>query len=62
MDKDNELDQVQRRLEHQESEICQHQQHMKDLQQKYDDTKNAHKLEITKINNTLTRNTDFFFN
>ena len=34
---------------------------MKELQQKYDDTRKAHKLEITKINNTLSGNTEEVF-
>ena len=53
-DKDEEIAKVQRKLESQESYICQHQQQMKELQQKYDDIRRAHKLEITKSNNTLT--------
>ena len=56
MEKDNELVQVHRKLERQELEIFQHQQQMKDLQQKYDDTKKVHNLDITKINNTLSSN------
>ena len=61
MDKDNELAQVQRKLESQESEIYRHQQHMKELQQKDGDSKKAHKLEIMKINNTLSSNTEEAF-
>ena len=47
-DKDEEIVKVQRKLESQEFEICWHQQHMKELQQKYDDIRREHKLEITK--------------
>ena len=61
MDKDNELVQVQRKLESQESEICRHQQQMKELQQKYDDIRREHKLEITKNSNTLTSKTEEIF-
>ena len=61
MDKDNELTQGQRKIVSQESEICQHQQHMKELKQKYDDNKKAHQLEIKRINNNLASNTEELF-
>ena len=56
-DKDEGIPKVQIKLENQEYEICQHQQQMKELQQKYNDIRRAHKQEITKINNTLTSKT-----
>ena len=48
-------------MEIQESEICQQQQQVKELQQKYNDIRKAHKLEITKNNNTLTSKTKEVF-
>ena len=42
MDKDIELTQGQRKIVNQESEICRHQQHMKELKQNYDDNKKTH--------------------
>ena len=53
MDKDIELAQAQKKLEDQDSKICQHQQQPKKLQQKYDNIKKTHKLEIKKINDNL---------
>ena len=44
-DKDEEIAKVQRKLESQETEICRHQQQMKELQHKYNDIRRAHKLE-----------------
>ena len=38
------LAQDQKKLEDQDSDICQHQQHQEKLQQKYDDIKKTHKL------------------
>ena len=58
MEKVNELELVQRKQENQEFELCQHQQHKEKLQQQYDDIKKTHKLEITKINNVLSSNTE----
>ena len=49
VDKDDEFTQVQRKIENQESEICPHQQQKEKLQQKYDDIKNTHEMEIKKI-------------
>ena len=46
MDKDDELTHIQRKLKSQESEMRRHQQQKQELQQKYDDTKKKHKLEI----------------
>ena len=61
MDKDNELEHVQRKRENQEFELCQHQQQKEELQQQYDDIKKTHKLEITKINKVLSSNTEELF-
>jgi len=61
MDKDDELAQIQIKLKSQESEICRHQQQKEELQQKYDDTKKKHKLEIAKINGKLASNTEELF-
>ena len=61
MDKDDELVQVQRKLKSQESEIFRHQQQKEELQQKYDDTKEKHKLEIAKINGKFASNTEELF-
>ena len=61
MDKGNELVQVQRKLESQEPEIYGHQQHTKELQQKYDDSKKAHELETAKSNKALSNNSKEIF-
>ena len=53
-DKDGKITQIQTKVRCQEVENCCLQQQMKELQQKQDDSKKAHKLEITKFNNTLT--------
>ena len=58
MDKDDELAQIYRKLKSQESEICRHQQQKEELQQKYEDTKKKHMLEIAKINGKLVSNTE----
>ena len=58
MDKDNELAQVHEKLGIQESELSHHQQQKEKLQQQYDDMKKTHKLEMTKINNVLSRNSE----
>ena len=60
-DKDEEIAKVQRKLESQESEMCRNQQHMKELQQKYNDIRRTHKLEITKRNNILINKTEEVF-
>ena len=57
MDKDNELEHVQRKRENQEFELCQHQQQKQNLQQQHDEIKKTHNLEITKINEVLSSNT-----
>ena len=61
MDKDIELEQAQKKLEDQDSEICQHQQQQEKLQQKYDDIKKTYQLEIKKINDNLASNTEELF-
>ena len=61
MDKDDELAQIQIKLKSQESEICRHQQQKEELQQKYDDTKKKHKLEIAKFNSKLANSTEDLF-
>ena len=61
MDKDDELAQIQRNLKSQEAKICRHQQQNEELQQKYDDTKKKHKLEIAIINGKLASNTEELF-
>ena len=58
MDKDTKLAQVYRTLENQEAKIGQLQQHINELQQKENDTKNMHKLEITPVKITLSNNTE----
>ena len=60
-DKDSELAQAQKKLEDQDSKICQHQQQQKKLQQKYDNIKKTHKLENKKINDNLASNTEELF-
>ena len=58
VEKDTELAQVCRTLEIQEADIGRLQQDIQEFQQKNNDTKKVHKLEITKFNNTLTSNTE----
>ena len=52
-DKDEELTQIQNKLKDQESEVGQCRHQIKVLQQQNDDSKKAHKPEITKSNKTL---------
>ena len=61
IDKDNELAQVQEKLGIQVSELSHHQHQKEKLQQEYDDMKKTHKLEMTKINNVLSSNTEEIF-
>ena len=61
MDKDNEFTQVQEKLGIQESELSYRQQQKEKLQQQYDDMKKTHKLEMTKINNVFSSNTEEIF-
>ena len=61
MDKYDEFAQIQRKLKSQELEICRHLQQKEEFQQKYDDTKKKHKLEIVKINGKLASNTEELF-
>ena len=56
MEKDVELAQVQRKLENQEPELCQHRQQKEKLQQQYDDIRKTHQLEITAAKITLSNN------
>ena len=57
-DKDDKIMQIQTKVKCQEVENCHLQQQIEELQQKEDDSKKAHKFEITKVNNTLTSNTE----
>ena len=61
MEKDNEVAQVQEKLGIQESKLIHHQQQKEKLQQQYDDMKKKNKLEMTKINNVLSSNTEEIF-
>ena len=61
MDKDNELEHVQRKRENQEFELCQHQQQKEKLQQQHDDINKTHTLEITKTNKVLSSNSEELF-
>ena len=58
MEKDAELAQVRMNLENQETKLRHHQQQKEKLQQKYDDSKKTHKLELTKFNKVLSSNTE----
>ena len=57
-DKDEKIMKIQTKLRCQETKNYRLQQQIEELQQKEDDTKKAHKLEITKFNNTLTCTTE----
>ena len=57
-DKDEELMQIQHKLENQESVIDQCRQQIKVLQQKNHDSKKTHKSEIAKSNKTLSNNSE----
>ena len=56
-DKDDKITQIQTKVRFQEVENCCLQQQIEELQQKEEDSKKVHKLEITKVYNTLTSNT-----
>ena len=58
MDKDDQITQLQTKVKYQEAESFHLQHQIEELQQKEDDSKKVHKLEITKVNNTLTSNTE----
>ena len=60
-DKDEELTHIRQKLEDQESMVDQYQQQIKVLQQKNDDSKKTHKLEITESNKTLSNNSEEIF-
>ena len=55
-DKDDKIMQIQTKVRCQEVENCRLQQQIEELQQKEEDSKKEHKLEITKVYNTLTSN------
>ena len=57
-DKDDKITQIQTKVRCQEAENCHLQQQIEEIKQKEDDSKKSHKLEITKVNNTLTSNTE----
>ena len=61
MEKDDELAQVWMKLENQETELRHHQQQKEKLQQQYDNSKNTHKLELTKVNKVLSSNSEEIF-
>ena len=50
--------QIQKKVRCQEAENFLFQQQIEELQQKDEDSKKSHKLEITKVYNTLTSNTE----
>ena len=58
MEKDVELAQVRMKLENQETELRHHKQQKEKLQHQYDDSKKAHKLELTKVNRVLSSNSE----
>ena len=60
-DKDEELTQIQHKLENQESVIDQYRQQIKVLQQQNHDSKKTHKSEIAKSNKTLSNNSEEIF-
>ena len=55
--KDENIMQIQTKVKCQEVENCCLQQHIEELQQKEEDSKKAHKLEIMKFYNTFKSNT-----
>ena len=55
MDKEDKLAQLHGKLENQETELCHRQQKKEKLQQQYDNSKKTHKLELTKVNNVLSK-------
>ena len=57
-DKDDKITQIQTKVKCQEVENCFLQQQIEELQQKEEDSKTTHKLEITEVYNTLTSNTE----
>ena len=61
MDKEDELAQLHENLENQETELCHHQQQKEKLQQQYDGSKKTYKLELTKIKNVVSSNTEEIF-
>ena len=61
MDKEDKFAQLHEKLENQETKLCHCQQQKEKLQQQYDDSRKAHKLELTKVNNVLLSNTREIF-
>ena len=61
MDKYNELTHGHRNILSQESGICRHQKHMKELWQMYDEIKKARQLENKKLSDNLASNTEELF-
>ena len=61
MDKDDELTQIQRKLKVKNQRYVDINNRKEELQQKYDDTKQKHKLEIAKINGNFASNTENYF-
>ena len=57
IDKEDELAQVHEKSGNQETELRHHQQQKERLQQQHDNSKKTHKLELTKVNKVLSRNT-----
>ena len=57
-DKDDKIMQIQTKVRCQDAENCCLQQQIEELQQKEENSKKAHKLEITKVYNTLTSKTE----
>ena len=61
MDKDKEIVQIQKKLECQDSQFFQLQQQTKEIQQHNSNIKNTDKLEVAKINKTISNNNDEIF-
>ena len=61
MDKEDKLEQVQEKLGIQEFELSHRQQQKEKLLQQYDNMKKTHYLEMKKINNVLSSNTEEIF-
>ena len=61
MDKEDKLMQLHEKLENQETKLCHHQQQKEKLQQQYDDSKKTRKLELRKVNNVLSSDTEEIF-
>ena len=57
-DKDDKITKIQTKVKCQEAENCRLQQQIEELQHKEYDSKKVNKLEIMKVNNILTSNTE----